>query len=286
MGIVVNTNVPAIMVQRNLSTATDNLNASIEKMSTGLRINRAADDAAGLYVASGLEKQIRGSEICEGSVQTGINILGIAEGDLSLINEHLMRIRDLAVEAASDYYTQAARDAMAEEALARTTEINRIAGASNFNGLLLLSSGTTIPAAGLAIQVGPNSSDTVTITGVFGAADAATLGLDISKMVATASGDYFYDTTGATTLIGLCDTAITTVNGKVAKIGANQSRLESAYDSLTVSIENLSAAKSTIMDADIAKESTEYTKQQILQQTAAALLIQANQSPGVALSLI
>ena len=286
MGIIVNTNVPSMMVQRNLNTATDNLNKSIERMTTGLKINRAADDAAGLYVANGLEKQIRGSEICESNIQTGINILQIAEGDLSLIQEHVLRIRDLAVQAASDYYTANARKAMADEAAARASEIDRLAGASNFNGLTLLD-GNTALASGLRLQVGPDSSATtnaITVTGVFTSAKVADLG--ITTTIGTGTGEAFETAASAAAFLTECDTALTAVNNRRATIGAVQNRLESAYDSLTVGVENLSAARSTIMDADIAKESSEYTKQQILQQASASLLVQANQAPSIALNLI
>ena len=288
-GIIVNTNLPSMMVQRNLNTATDNLNKSIERMTTGLKINRAADDAAGLYVANGLEKQVRGSEICESNIQTGINILQIAEGDLSLIQEHVLRIRDLAVQAASDYYTTDARNAMADEAKARYAEIDRLAAASNFNGLNLLD-GTlddgTSADRGLRLQVGPDSPATtnaITVTDVFKSATGADLNLAAN---AAAVGTAFASASSAATFITNCDTALTNVNNRRAAIGAVQNRLESAYDSLTVGVENLSAARSTIMDADIAKESSEYTKQQILQQASASLLVQANQAPSIALNLI
>ena len=278
-GIIVNTNLPSMMVQRNLNKATASLNTAIERMTTGLKINRAADDAAGLYVANGLETQIRGSEICESNLQTGINILQIAEGDLSLIQEHISRIRDLATQAASDYYTSDARSAMASEAQARYDEITRVANASNFNGMDLLSSSAS---STLRLQVGPDAAEAtnaITISGVFGDATASTLGLtDVTAAFASASSAASYLTT--------CDTALSNVTTRRSAIGAIQNRLDSAYDSLTVQVENLSAAKSTIMDADIAKESSNYTKQQILQQASASLLVQANQAPSIALNLI
>ena len=284
-GIIVNTNLPSMMVQRNLNKATANLNTAIERMTTGLKINRAADDAAGLYIANGLDTQIRGSEICESNLQTGINILQIAEGDLTLIQEHISRIRDLATQAASDYYTTDARNAMAAEAKARYNEIDRLANASNFNGLTLLD-GNTALASGLRLQVGPDADPTtnaITVTDVFTSAKGADIGLasatsDIDTAFATA--------TTAASFITNCDTALNNVTNRRSTIGAVQNRLESAYDSLTVQVENLSAAKSTIMDADIAKESSNYTKQQILQQASASLLVQANQAPSIALNLI
>ena len=281
-GIIVNTNIPSMMVQRNLNTATSKLNNAIERMTTGLKINRAADDAAGLYIANGLDTQIRGSEICESNIQTGVNILQIAEGDLSLIQEHVSRIRDLATQAASDYYTTDARNAMASEAQARYDEINRLASASNFNGLTLLD-GNSALASGLRLQVGPNApaaTNAIYVSGVFDSAAAADIG--IVSPIATA----FSTAPLAAEFLNECDAALNNITNRRSTIGAIQNRLESALDSLNVEVENLSAAKSTIMDADIAKESSEYTKQQILQQASASLLVQANQAPSIALNLI
>ena len=306
MAIVVNTNVPSLQVQRNLNAATDKLNTAIERMTTGLKINRAADDAAGLYIASGLETQIRGSEVAEGNIQTGVNILQIAEGDLSLIEEHLLRIRDLATQAASDYYSEDARKAMADEAVQRYEEINRIAAASNFNGLNLLDGTLTE----MRLQIGPDSApetNALNITGVFGNCDSEGIELtqnapgdDALVEIRTAFQGDTVDKDGvladrdnngdpaenAATFIATCDTALNNVTTKRAAIGAVQNRLDSAYNSLLVQVENLTAAKSTIMDADIAKESSEYTKQQILQQAASSLLVQANQAPSIALNLV
>ena len=297
MAIVVNTNVPSLQVQRNLNAATDKLNTAIERMTTGLKINRAADDAAGLYIASGLETQIRGSEVAEGNIQTGVNILQIAEGDLSLIEEHILRVRDLATQAASDYYSTEARQAMADEAEQRIEEINRIAKASNFNGLNLLDGTLT----DMRLQIGPDSEEdtnALTITGVFGNASAETIGLvaDDDDIAADMTKYFVAGDAGASPatkasaeaakFIGICDTALNTITTKRAAIGAVQNRLDSAYNSLLVQVENLTAAKSTIMDADIAKESSEYTKQQILQQAASSLLVQANQAPSIALNLV
>ena len=297
MAIVVNTNVPSLQVQRNLNAATDKLNTAIERMTTGLKINRAADDAAGLYIASGLETQIRGSEVAEGNIQTGVNILQIAEGDLSLIEEHILRIRDLATQAASDYYSDDARKAMADEAVQRYEEINRIAAASNFNGLTLLDGTLTE----MRLQIGPDSEEdtnALTITEVFGNVSAETIGLvaDDDDIAADMTKYFVSGDTGASPatkaveeaaeFIGICDTALNTITTKRAAIGAVQNRLDSAYNSLLVQVENLTAAKSTIMDADIAKESSEYTKQQILQQAASSLLVQANQAPSIALNLV
>ena len=308
MAIIVNTNLASLQVQRNLNTTTDRLNKTIERMTTGLKINHAADDAAGLYIANGLETQIRGSEVAQGNIQTGVNILQIAEGDLSLIEEHILRIRDLATQAASDYYDEKARKAMADEAVQRYEEINRIAAASNFNGINLLDGTLT----DMRLQIGPDSAaatNALTVSGVFGDSSAKGIGLttaaadtDAKKIIEirkafqgdAVKADGTLDTAAdngdpaenAAAFIGTCDTSLNNITTKRAAIGAVQNRLDSAYNSLLVQVENLTSAKSTIMDADIAKESSEYTKQQILQQASASLLVQANQAPSIALSLL
>ncbi|MBO5948494.1 flagellin FliC [bacterium] len=308
MAIIVNTNLASLQVQRNLNTTTDRLNKTIERMTTGLKINHAADDAAGLYIANGLETQIRGSEVAQGNIQTGVNILQIAEGDLSLIEEHILRIRDLATQAASDYYSEDARKAMADEAVQRYQEINRIAKASNFNGINLLDGTLTE----MRLQIGPDSpaeTNALTVSGVFG--DSTSAGIELTTAAAdtddkktieirkafqgdAVKADGTLDTAAdngkpaenAAAFIATCDNALNSVTTKRAAIGAVQNRLDSAYNSLLVQVENLTSAKSTIMDADIAKESSEYTKQQILQQASASLLVQANQAPSIALSLL
>ena len=281
-GIVVNTNVSSLMVQRNLNKATNSLNSSIERMTTGLRINKAADDAAGLYVATGLDTQIRGSKIAEDNIQTGVNLLQIAEGDLSLVQEHIGRIRDLATQAASDYYTTDARTAMASEAAARVEEIDRLAKGSNFNQIKLLD-GTR---SSMRLQIGYGADATtnaLTISGVFADTQCSSIGLIADSSTIT---NAFASATSAATFLTSCDSALTNVTNRRSQIGAIQNRLDSAYDSLLVQVENMSSAKSTIMDADIAEESSSYTQAQILQQAAASLLVQANQAPSIALSLV
>ena len=183
MGIIVNTNVTSMMVQRNLNSATDKLNTAIERMTTGLKINKAADDAAGLYVANGLDIQIRGSEIAEGNIQTGINVLQIAEGDLTLIQDHISRIRDLATQAASDYYTSDARDAMKAEAQARVEEIDRLAAGSNFNQINLLDGSR----GDLRLQIGYGAdpdTNALHVRGVFANAACSSIGLIVNTSTA------------------------------------------------------------------------------------------------------
>lgn len=281
MAIIVNTNISSLVSQRNLTNATNSLNQSLQRMSTGYKINSAKDDAAGMYIATNLDTQIRGSKVAQSNVATGSNMLQVAEGDLDVIKTNLQRIRDLAVQASNGVYSADSLAAMQKEVTARASEITRTATASQFNGLNLLD-GTT---ADLRLQVGANAAanqNALTVDGtIFAAADADTLELTDANITAA-----FANATAAAAFITTVDTALTNINTRKSDIGALQNRLDSAATSLVTNIENSSAAKSTIMDADIAEESSAYTKAQILQQTSAALLTQANQLPSLALKLI
>ena len=340
MAIIVNTNMSALKTQKNLTNATNSLNKSLERMSTGLKINRAGDDAAGLYVATGLNTQIRGSKVALDNVATGTNVLQTMEGDLDVMLDNLNRLRDLAVQAANSIYSDDAMNALKQESLKRLDEIDRIALSSNFNGLALLSgdieyeqnvydadgnvTGTTtvkllqdnsdrIMEDGLRLQIGANAdahANSLTLTSEEFFKD----GINSTTLGVTTASDFYNvtDTTGnsaagamtvdggirgnvdaayesssaAAQYIKVLDAAINDISNKKATIGATMNRLESATTSLTTTVENNTAAKSTIMDADIAAESAEYTKAQILQQTSSALLVQANSLPQIAISLV
>lgn len=284
MAIIVNTNISSLVSQRNLTNATNSLNSALQRMSTGYKINSAKDDAAGLYIATNLDTQIRGSKVAQSNVETGNNLLTVAEGDLDVIKTNLQRIRDLAVQASNGVYSDESMQAMKDEVTARAAEITRVATASKFNGLELLS-GNDLGQNGLRLQVGANAEKAQNALmidkSVFAASDAATLGLETSAIE-----EAFASATAAAAFITTLDTALQGINTRKSQIGAYQNRLDSAATSLVTNIENSSAAKSTIMDADIAEESSNYTKASILQQTSAALLTQANQLPALALQLI
>ena len=304
MAIIVNTNITALKTQKNLNSATNSMNQALERMSTGYKINSAKDDAAGLYVATGLDVQIRGSKAAQSNAATGINVLQTVEGDLDNILDNLQRIRDLAVQAANSIYDVDAMSAMEQEAQARVDEIKRISLASNFNGLELLSGNSNLKRDGLRLQVGANAdkdANSILIDAeIFSATNASTLGMtaniaDISGASASITADTtvasglkeaFKAATAASTYIAVLDTAIDTISSRKSTIGAVMNRLEAAETSLVTTIENATAAKSTIMDADIAEESAEYTKNQILQQTSSALLVQANALPQIAIQLV
>lgn len=303
MAIIVNTNISALKTRTNLNNATNSLNQALERMSTGYKINSAKDDAAGLYVATGLETQIRGSKVALNNISTGNNVLQTVEGDLDAILDNLNRIRDLATQAANSVYDTDAMNAMKQETDARIAEIERISLASNFNGLQLLAGGNDLETNGMRLQVGANANadaNAIVIDGeIFQKTDATELGKGVvagdlngggvitaGMSVSEAADVAFEKTTTAADFIAVLDDAIDTISSRKSTIGAMMNRLESAEASLTTTIENATAAKSTIMDADIAEESAEYTKQQILQQTSSALLVQANNLPSLALNLI
>lgn len=279
MSIVINTNVLALTAQSSLNKAQAGLTQSLERMTTGFKINRAADDAAGLSIATNLNTQIRGSQVAQDNIQQGVNVLQTTEGALTTISDNINRIRDLAAQAANGVNSTASRLAIQSEVTARVAEINKTADATEFNGVKLLNGSIT----SMRLQVGANSNTTensITVSDVFGNAKCSTLGL--TTPVATA----FADPAAAASFIDECDTALENLTEKRSNIGAYQNRLGSTLDNLKVTVENMTASKSTIMDADIAKESSTYTKQNILQQASASLLAQANQTPSIALTLI
>ena len=285
MAIVVNTNVSALMAQRNLNSATNSLSASIERMSSGYKINRAADDAAGLAIATNMNTKIRGSEVAQSNIQQGINVLQTAEGYLSGITDNINRIRDLAAQAANGINSSDSKAAIIKEVNARVAEINKQSSSAEFNGVKLLDGAAGgLATNGMRLQVGADSaSATNAITvdkSVFANASAGAIGLS------TAIDTAFATATSAAAFMSECDTALKNITTRRADIGAFQNRLTANYDALTVSIENLSASKSTIMDVDVAKEASKLTKSQILQQASTQLLAQANQTPSIALSLL
>ena len=300
MAIIVNTNMTALKTQTNLSTATNKMGDALERMSTGYKINSAKDDAAGLYVATGLETQIRGSKVAQDNIATGNNVLQIVESDLDNMLSNLNRIRDLATQAANSIYDEDAMNAMYEEVAARIEEINRVSLASNFNGLELLSGNSRLATDGLRLQVGANSDpagNSIMIDAVlFDQIDATTLGtggdtiagstVTNTDTVATGAEKAFLAATAAASYIAVIDSAIDTISTNKSTIGAVMNRLETAEESLITTVENATAAKSTIMDADIAEESANYVQNQILQQTSSALLVQANSLPQIAIQLV
>jgi flagellin len=285
MPLVINTNTASLSAQRYLGNNTMALQKSMEKLSSGYRINRAGDDAAGLQLSEKLRSQIRGSQKAMDNTQDGVNVLNIADGALQTITNNLQRVRELAVQAGNDTYNTAQRSAMGVEIVQMLTDVDRIAKATKFNGVDLLSSSSP---SSFILQVGANAEtgvDTIDISVAMGDSSANTLGVTAWS---SASGLTSSITTGegARSLLTQIDTALTAVNTKRGNLGAFVNRLEGSINNLSVGTENLSASESRIRNVDVAFESANLTKNQILQQAASTILAQANQTPQLALTLL
>lgn len=286
MSIVVNNNIASLVAQRNLNSNTNGLVKSMERLSSGLRINKASDDAAGLSISENLRTQVRGNNQAINNVQDCINMISIAEGSLSVITENIQRIRELTVQAANDTNDTAERGAIILEIVQRLEDIDRIAEASRFNQVNLLDGSLTE----LNLQIGANSDDFLDIGTIIG--DGATSGdLDIEDSD-TASGvlDFADETTWEAEnfreYLDVLDAGLATVTQMRSQLGATQNRLESTLSNLQVTNENLQASESRIRDLDIARETAGMTKFQILQQASASVLTQANRIPQIALALL
>ena len=275
MGMQINTNVSALNAYRNLSNTQNDVSKSLEKLSSGFRINRAADDAAGLAISEGLRSQVNGLNVAARNAQDGISVIQTAEGALTEVHSILQRVRDLTAQGANDSNNAKSRDAIQKEINTLGDELTRIAGSTNFNGIKLLSGGDT-----LTFQVGAGSvaaEDQISVA----LTDFATLGADIKTLAATMTDAATY----GTALAGI-DTQIQAVSTARAGYGALQNRFESTINSLNVSAENLSAAESRIRDTDMASEMVKFTSKNILSQAGTAMLAQANQANQGVLQLL
>jgi flagellin len=273
MGLQIATNVGALNAYRNLSVNQNDVSKSLEKLSSGLRINRAADDAAGLAISEGLRSQVNGLNVAARNAQDGISVIQTAEGALTEVHSILQRVRDLAVQAGSDSNNVDSRDAIKTEINSLGEELTRVAASTNFNGIKLLDSAST-----LTFQVGAGSDaaeDQIAVT----LTDFSGLGATIGALTVDSAAN-------ALTTIAAVDAQITNVSTARAGLGAVQNRFESTINSLQVSAENLAAAKSRIADTDMAAEMVKYTASNILQQAGTAMLAQANQSGQGVLQLL
>ncbi len=291
MAIVVNTNVQSIQVQNNLNKVTDAMNTAMERMTTGSKINSAADDAAGLVISKGIEVQTRGTSVANDNAQSGINLLQTAEGNLAVMQDNFMRIRDLTLQAMNGGQTDEQLQAMQEEAQARLAEIDRIATGAKYNTFDLFGGDTHDGKdEKVTLQIGTGSegsTNTIEISGVFNDAHVSTLtGKAGFTSKFTGHADSATALTAMQEQLDALDEAITEISTRRGTIGSTSNRLDSAIEQLNTQYENLSAANSRIKDADIATESSNYIQNQILQQASASLLVQANQQPNIALSLI
>jgi flagellin len=277
MGLRINTNVPALIAQRNLRNTRGSLDKSLERLSSGSRINHAGDDAAGLAISENMRAQIRGLGQAERNAQDGISLVQVAEGAITEVSNMLVRLRELGVQAASDTVGQTERGFMNTEYQQLLQEMDRIANVTTYNGVPLLN-GT---ASALEIQVGTGNNPNTDRVRIFenGGADinVVSLGLNLCNI---------QDKLSAQNSLDAVDKALNSVTEIRAQFGAQQNRLQSVINNISTSKENLSIANSRIRDTDIAEETSELTKNQILMQAGVSVLAQANQTSKAALGLL
>lgn len=277
MGFTINTNVSSLNAMRNLNLNQTNQAKSVERLSSGMRINRAADDAAGLAISEGLKNQVSGLQVAGRNAQDGISLIQTAEGALTEVHNILNRMRDLTVQASNDTNNAESRTAIQTEVTALTSELGRIKDTTNFNGIQLLDNTVTSGAVAgtLKIQVGADADETIDVT----LANVAKTLEDMGTLAVNSQANAALATTSL-------DEAIKTTSDQRATLGAQQNRLESTSRSIAVSVENLSSANSRIRDTDMAQEMGNFTKSQILSQAATAMLAQANQMNSGVMSLL
>jgi flagellin len=257
----INTNLVSLNAQRNLDVSQSSLATSMQRLSSGLRVNSAKDDAAGLAIAERMNTQVRGMNVAIRNANDGISLAQTAEGALGKVGDMLQRMRELAVQSANAEYQQL------------SAEIGRTLSSTRFNGIAILGTG----AGAQAFQVGANSGETVTIT---------TTNLAASTDITTVTSGNLTSVATASAALGNIDTALNTLNTERALYGATQNRFEAVIGTLQVASENQAAARARIMDADFAAETANLSRAQILQQAGNAMVAQANQLPQQVLQLL
>ncbi|WP_050179813.1 flagellin [Domibacillus robiginosus] len=267
----INHNIQALNAYRNLGNTNNATSKSLEKLSSGLRINRAADDAAGLAISEKMRSQVRGLDMAERNSLDAISLIQTAEGALASTHDILQRMRELSVQSANETLETTDKQAIQDEIDALTEEIDRIANETEFNEKKLLDG--SIPAGGLAFQIGANTEQMLKIE--IAGMGATDLGVNSLDMLSNASS-----------AISTIDAAISKVSEQRSKLGAVQNRLEHTITNLQTANENLTAAESRIRDLDMAEEMTQFTRNNILNQAGQAMLAQANQLPQGVLQLL
>jgi flagellin len=285
MSITIGNNIASLQAQRRLSQSTEGLGLIYERLSSGTRINRASDDAAGLAIADNLRAQQRVAAVAVRNANDGISTVAIADGALSEIGNVLTRLAELSEQSANGVYSSTQRSALQSEFVALGSEIERISSTTTFNGVKLLSG-----SSGFTFQVGFDSASTaqISIANVsgtlesLGLASSGTSVLTYSINAATISDGQ----SAARFALDAVNSAISSLSATRGTLGAAESRLRVAINNLSVARENFAAAESRIRDTDVASEAAELTRLSILQQAGASVLAQANQQPSIALSLL
>jgi flagellin len=280
MPAIINTNIASLTAQRNSAASQNSLATSMQRLSSGLRVNSAKDDAAGLAIAERMTAQVRGMNVAIRNANDGISMAQTAEGALSKVGDSLQRMRELAIQARNSTNSDSDKDSLHKEFGELQAEITRVLRGTSFNDKKILGS----DGGTFAFQVGANTDDEDTISVAFTnmASHTAVLGVTGTTVK--------IDNTASAAAIGSViediDTAIDTVNNQRATFGATQSRFEAVISNLQIAVENQSAARSRILDADFASETANLSRAQILQQAGNAMIAQANQLPQMVLRLL
>jgi flagellin len=286
MAAFINTNTSSMNAQRNLNASQGALSTSLQRLSSGLRINSAKDDAAGLAISDRMTSQIRGNTVAMRNANDGISLAQTAEGSLSKIGDNLQRMRELAIQSMNSTNGTEDKAALDQEFGELAKEVQRITGAADFNGKKILGADATTAGFSFQIGAGTSTNDNVTVVTKNMSTDATLVAVAGTTNAATGRAVL----TGAAADTGLVvddiDAALKTVNSERATYGATQNRFEAVVSNLAVSIESQSASRSRIMDTDFAAETASLTRGQILQQAGTAMLAQANSLPNGVLSLL
>jgi flagellin len=292
MGLRIRTNIAALTAQRALQKTTDASAASMEKLSSGMRINKSADDAAGLAISETMRAKVRSLEQAKRNAGDGVSMLQVAEGSFNEISNMLVRLRELAVQAASDTIGNKERSYTNREYIQLVDEIDRISNTTEFNGMMLLKGeeGTGLQDITLHIDAGDGlvaNTDSILVRADDFKIDAMeVLGLGKGDEVGPSDPNGAFDRTVAAEKIGVIDNALQLVASNRSTLGAKQNRLQSTLNNLSVKIENLNTANSRIRDVDFASETATFTQQKILAQAGTSVLAQASQTPELALALL
>jgi flagellin len=284
--LTINTNIQSLNAQRNLNGSQMSLSTSMQRLSSGLRVNSAKDDAAGMAIAERMSAQVRGMNVAMRNANDGISLAQTAEGALGKVADALQRMRELAVQSANASNSDDDKDSLDEEFGQLSQEIQRVLGGTSFNGQAIL--GADAGAQEFKIGANTTTNDSITITTTDMTADATIT--VVAGTDNTGAGRAVIDNTAnaaaINTVIDNIDTALDTVNSERATFGATQTRFDAVISNLQVSVENQSAARARIMDADFAAETANLSRAQILQQAGNAMIAQANQLPQSVLSLL
>ncbi len=289
MGLRIKTNTQSMIAQRNLNNSAKRMGENLEKLSSGYRINKSSDDAAGLAISESMRGKIRGINQASRNASDGISLIQIAEGSMNEISSIVIRLRELAVQAASDTVGNKERSYLNKEYVELVDEIDRIVNTTEFNGTKLLKNEEGLDE--MVVQVGMGSglegnSDTMIIEMGGMAMDSEALGFGKEEEVGPTEPTGEIDRQSIADKLDIIDTALSHIAGQRAMLGSTQSRLNTAINNLAVTKENLSAANSRIRDVDFASETASLTQNRILSQAGTAVLSQANAAPEMALNLL